>query len=245
MTTLFAWLHDVRLAARGIGRAKAFYATAVLTLAVGIAGATVMFTLIRGILLRPLPVPDEDRLVVSWRMPPTGLATHVPYRSSRHRDARPREPELRGGERRRLQRRVRPGVGRRRTRDQRGHGRGHGRLLRRRRGDARARPGLTEDDDRSGAEQTIVLSFAVWQRLFGGARDIVGRRLIARTHAYTIVGVMPADFEYPRGVEIWTTPHALAAGEADRSLSHRAAPGRRAVRAASSRRDPQPRRRAS
>ena len=76
------WLHDLRFALRGVRRAKAFYATAVVTLAVGIAGATVMFTLIRGILLRPLPVPDEDRLVVSWRVPPTGLATHVPYRSA-------------------------------------------------------------------------------------------------------------------------------------------------------------------
>ena len=76
------WLHDLRLALRGVRRAKAFYATAVLTLAIGMAGATVMFTLIRGILLRPLPVPDEDRLVVSWRVPPTGLATHVPYRSA-------------------------------------------------------------------------------------------------------------------------------------------------------------------
>ncbi len=75
-------LHDLRLTLRHAGRAKAFYASAVLTLALGIAGATVMFTLVRGILLRPLPVPDEERLVVSWRVPRSGLATHVPYRSA-------------------------------------------------------------------------------------------------------------------------------------------------------------------
>ena len=73
--------------------------------------------------------------------------------------------------------------------------------------------GLTTDDDRTGAERTIVLSFGVWQRLFGGSPDVVGRRLVARTYAYTVVGVMPADFEYPRGVEIWTTPNALTSGE--------------------------------
>jgi hypothetical protein len=61
-------LNDLRLTLRHAGRAKAFYASAVLTLALGMAGATVMFTLVRGILLRPLPVPDEDRLVVSWRV---------------------------------------------------------------------------------------------------------------------------------------------------------------------------------
>ena len=59
-----------------------------------------------------------------------------------------------------------------------------------------------------------MLSFGVWQRLFGGSPDVVGRQLIARTRAYTVVGVMPADFEFPRGVEMWTTPNALAAGEA-------------------------------
>ena len=79
---LHALLHDCRLALRGVHRARAFYVTAILTLAIGMAGATVMFTLVRGILLRPLPVPDEDRLVASWRVPPTGLATHIPYRAS-------------------------------------------------------------------------------------------------------------------------------------------------------------------
>ena len=85
------WLHDLRLALRGVRRAKAFYVTAVLTLAIGMAGATVMFTLIRGILLRPLPVPDEDRLVVSWRVPPDG-PTHVPYRAGDVEEIWPREP---------------------------------------------------------------------------------------------------------------------------------------------------------
>ena len=83
---LRTFVTDCRLALRGVRRARAFYAAAMLTLAIGMAGATVMFTLIRGILLRPLPVPDEDRLVVSWRVPPTGLATHVPVSRQRRRD---------------------------------------------------------------------------------------------------------------------------------------------------------------
>jgi hypothetical protein len=45
------------------------------------AGATIIFTLVRGILLRPFPLPGEDQLVVSWRMPPDG-PTHVPYRAA-------------------------------------------------------------------------------------------------------------------------------------------------------------------
>ena len=51
----------LRLACRGLWRAKTFTGTAVLTLAFGIAGATVMFALIQGVLLRPLPVRDQDQ----------------------------------------------------------------------------------------------------------------------------------------------------------------------------------------
>jgi len=210
-----SWLEDLRMAARGVSRAKTFYATAVLTLAVGMAGATVMFTLIRGILLRPLPVADEDRLVVSWRVAPTGLATHVPYRAS-DIESLVRESQTfaavtgvgyngafdltwQDGARTVSARTavvmgeffrvagVSPVVGR----------------------------ALNGDHDRTGAEKALVLSFGAWQRLFGGAHDVVGRSLVARNHAYTIVGVMPADFEYPRGVEIWTTPTALADGESN------------------------------
>jgi putative ABC transport system permease protein len=210
--TIGGWGHDLRQAVRGVGRAKTFYATAVLTLAVGMAGATVMFTLIRGILLRPLPVPDEDRLVVSWRIPPTGLAIHVPYRATDF-ETIARESQSFAAV---------AGVGY------------NGAFEQTWEDDARTLTmdtavvmggffdvagvtpllgrGLTLDDDRSGAERTIVLSHAVWQRLFGGAADVIGRRLIARAQAYTIVGVMPPDFEFPRGVEIWTTPNALASG---------------------------------
>ena len=55
--------------------------TAVLTLAVGIAATTTMFALIQGVLLRPLPVRDQDRLVVSWLENRAAALTHYPYRS--------------------------------------------------------------------------------------------------------------------------------------------------------------------
>src|SRR5688572_26940996 len=58
---------DFRFASRGLWRAKAFTAAAVVTLALGITGPTVMFTLIRGVLLRPLPVHQQDRLIVAWK----------------------------------------------------------------------------------------------------------------------------------------------------------------------------------
>lgn len=210
-----SWFDDLRGAARGVGRAKAFYATAVLTLAVGMAGSTLMFTLLRGILLRPLPVQHEDRLVVSWRVPPTGLAIHVPHRTL---DIEPLRRESRTLE-------AVAGVNYNGAFDRTWED--GGRVFSARTaavmGDffnvvgvapviGRA---LTRDHDRRGSEKALVLSFGAWQRLFGGATDIIGRSLVARGDAYTIRGVMPSDFEYPRGVEIWTTPTAMADGEPD------------------------------
>ena len=204
------WLDDLRLTVRHAGRARAFYISAVLTLAVGLAGATLMFTLIRGILLRPLPVPDEDRLVVSWRVPPSGLATHIPYRSA--------DVEEIGRASRSFERVT--GVGYNGVFDQ------VWRL-----GEApitaktvvvmggffdvagvqpRLGRALGVEDNRRGAERLVVLSHSAWLRLFNGSPKAIGQTLRLQNHSFTVAGVMPADFEYPGGSEIWTTPHALA-----------------------------------
>jgi predicted permease len=205
-----ALLSDLALTLRQAGRAKAFYASAVLTLALGMAGATVMFTLVRGILLRPLPVQDEDRLVVSWRVPRSGLATHVPYRSAdveeigrasqsftqvtgvgyngvfeqgwRFRDdwVTAKTVAVMGGFFDVAG--VRPQIGR----------------------------ALTVEDDRRGAERLIMLSHAASVRLFGAAPTAIGQTLHLQDQPFTVAGVMPADFAYPAGAEIWTTLNGLA-----------------------------------
>ena len=75
------WGQDLRLAAHGLARARAFTGAAILTLAVGIGGTTAMFALVEGVLLRPLPVGEQDRLVVVWKSLPTGAA-HWPFRAA-------------------------------------------------------------------------------------------------------------------------------------------------------------------
>src|SRR6267143_1733906 len=79
---LECWSDDLRLAAKGLSRSKAFAGAAVLTLALGIAGTTVMSALIEGVLLRPLPVPDQGRLIVAWKEFPSGASVNWPFRSS-------------------------------------------------------------------------------------------------------------------------------------------------------------------
>ena len=71
---------DVRLAWRGLWRAKALSAAAIAMLGAGIAGATAMFAIVEGVLLRPLPVHNQARLMVAWRQVRAGGASHWPFR---------------------------------------------------------------------------------------------------------------------------------------------------------------------
>src|SRR5262249_2112082 len=80
-TTVESLSQDLRVACRGFWRAKSFAVTAVLTLAVGLAGATVMFSLIEGVLLRPLPVFEQNRLLVAWKQVRTSGSAHYPFGS--------------------------------------------------------------------------------------------------------------------------------------------------------------------
>ena len=199
------WRDDVRLAWRGLRRARAFTAAAVLTLAVGVAGTTTMFALIEGVLLRPLPVREQDRLIVAWtELRSTGF-THWPYKIAdveRFRDAS------------QVLERV-AGVGHT----------GAGPMVAVE--DATATyinsvsvtgdffdvlgvapvlgRALTRADDVRGAENVLVVTHGLWQRRYRGSPDVMGRRLLVGERPFTIVGVMPPDVEYPRRVEAWMT----------------------------------------
>ena len=69
---------------------------------------------------------------------------------------------------------------------------------------------LTRADDTPGSERVLVLTHGLWQRRYGGAVDVIGRRLMLGDQPFVIVGVMPPDVEYPRGVEAWMTVEARA-----------------------------------
>ena len=62
---------------------------------------------------------------------------------------------------------------------------------------------LLQDDDRTGSADVAVMSHRSWVSRFGSDPEIVGRRLILGGKPYTVVGVMPDSFDYPRGVELW------------------------------------------
>ena len=80
---------------------------------------------------------------------------------------------------------------------------------------------LNAKDDVDGGPPVVAITHGLWMRRYAGARDVIGRRLFFRDRAFTIVGVMPPDLNYPRGVEVWRRSH--------RYRSTRHSDGRRGV----------------
>jgi putative ABC transport system permease protein len=197
------WWRDVRLALTTLSRARGFSAVAIATLALGVAGVTVMFTLVEGVLLRRWPVHDQSRLIVAWKQLPASGFDHYPFgdaeieevaRSSRLLESAAGVTRagvsswvaLENGESSYVNGAVVTG--------------GFFTVLGTRAAIGRV---LTPDDDISGAEPVVVISDGLWRRRYGSARDIVGRRLHMDEQAFTIVGVMPPGVDYPRRVDVW------------------------------------------
>ena len=206
------FLQEFRLALRALSRAKTFTGAAVLTLGVGIAGTTVMFALIQGVLLRPLPVHEQDRLILAWKEVRTSGSARYPFGNTEIEAVADHSQLLEkaaGVTRNGVQRSVvtdngvssyanvalvtggffdvlgvEPILGRT----------------------------LTLADEQDGAENVIVVTSGFWQRRYGASREVVGRPLIVGEQPFRIVGVMPPDLDYPSGVEIWRTTSGPTTG---------------------------------
>ena len=196
---------DLRFAVRTLRRAPAWVAGVVLTLGLGIGLATAVFTIADALLLRPLPVRAQERVVVLWGGTRDGRTDQIPLllpdarEFARRTRVLERVEFLSYGGALPVDVDVAAGIARLRRALVSG---GYFDLLGTRPLLGRA---LRPDDDVTGAAPVAVLSYAAWQRFFGGAADVIGRRL--SLHAlgvtYTIVGVMPLGLDYPRGVDFW------------------------------------------
>ena len=196
-------LRDVRHASRALRRSPGFTFVAVLTLALGIGAGAAMFSVLNGVLLRDLPVRDEDRVVVLWTEAPARASEHLPVY---HRDLTDFRERTRTFE-------SIAGVAY--------HGAGEYALRDGDRplslsgtwvtGDFFSVLGITPvhgralapSDDVPGAAPVMVIGHAFWERHFGGDPSAVGRVLESNGKRFTIVGVLPRGFEFPRGAEFW------------------------------------------
>jgi putative ABC transport system permease protein len=220
MQWLETFFHDVRYACRLLWRAKSFTGAAVLTLTLGIAGTTIMFTLIQGVLLRPLPVHEQDRLILAWKEARTSGSARYPFGSAEIDDvaAASQLLESAAGV-------TRNGVGRTVLTDGGVSSYANVGLVTGSFFDVLGvQPllgrTLTLADDNDGAERVVVISSGFWQRRYGARPEVIGRHVILSEQPFTIVGVMPPDLDYPTGVDIWrptgSVPTSVPFGDAAR-----------------------------
>ena len=197
---------DVRYGVRMLAKHKAFTAVAVLTLALGIGANTAIFSVVNELLLRPLPYRDAERIVMLWEVTPEGrhqnTTSRANFRAWRAQNASyenvaaftDQRFNLTGdGEPEELSVQmatpelfkvlgVEPLLGRT----------------------------FVPDDD--GKPPVAVLSYGLWQRRFGGQASVIGQPITLSGNKFTVIGVMPANFQFHinqrsgtgRPAELWT-----------------------------------------
>lgn len=191
-------LRDIRYAIRSYVRAPGFTVVAIITLALGIGGATAMFSIVDGVLFRPLPYPNPDRIVrVSRTNAGTEVAAFAPADFlDIERDAtafvsmagfREDIVDLTGfGDPVRV-----PGV---QTTSAFFEVLGVQPLVGRT---------FQSGSDRPGA-MLVVIGEGLWQRQFGGRADVVGEHVGINGTPMEIVGVVPESFRHPLAADVWT-----------------------------------------
>lgn len=223
---------DVRYGLRILRRNPVFTAVAVFTLALGIGGSTSIYSVVDGIMLRPLPYPESDRLVTVWadftrRGGPVREWLGYPnLRDVQRLDHVFEEVALYNDYFPTL-------TGRGEAQSLNGTLVSYGMLTR----VLRVEPGLgrafTPEDDQPGAPRTLLLSHGLWSREFGQDPAIVGTAVTLDDEPYTIIGVMPEGFRQPflEQTDFWTpvrwsdTDHRGSRGSAIIRSVARLAPG--------------------
>jgi putative ABC transport system permease protein len=192
---------DVRYALRSLARSPGFVAAVVLTLALGIGANTAIFSVVEGVLLRPLPYPHPERLVRIYENDRNEGRERGSISPADFVDYRERQRTLSGlgaftfGD---LQWKGETGPERLRATmvsagffDAVGVAPAIGRTF-------------AADADAPGVERGVVLSHGLWVRAFGGDASVVGRRILLSDAAYTVIGVMPEGFVPPSGpADLW------------------------------------------
>ncbi len=194
-------IKDIRYGLRGLWRRPGFTVIALITLALGIGANTAIFSLINGVLIRPLPFPEPDRLVWTFGNIRNGgnrasvsPLDYLDYRHENHTFEQfaamvsfPGSANLTGGgEPERLAATpvsgnffqalgVQPELGRT----------------------------FQFENEKAGNDQVVVLSRALWQQRFGGDAGIINKKITLDDKSFEVIGVMPGDFDFPAGTQIW------------------------------------------
>ena len=197
-------IQDLRYGVRMLWKSPGFTIVAVLTLALGIGANTAIFSVVNGVLLRPLPFRDPSRLVLiaeksSFPIISTSYENYLDWRDQSHsfesmEATRGSSITLTGaGEPERLNVRMATA--------------GLFSML-----GINAQIGRTflPEEDRAGGTPVALLSYGLWQRRFGGSADIIGKTVNLDLQPYTVVGILPSGFQIlqPADVYLPFTPWA-------------------------------------
>jgi len=211
MSTL---LQDFRIAARMLAKNPGYTAVAVVALALGIGANTVMFSSVNGMLLHPFAFKDLNRIVDVWESVPKQNEYHISAAPANLRDWQKQNQRFEmlaashgwnvnltgAGVAERVEGYqvtsdffalfgMPPRLGR----------------------------ALTAGDFEPGHTSVVVLSDGFWQRHLGADPGIIGKNLRLNRQAFTVIGIMPADFEYPVGGEAWAPLELGPPENADRT----------------------------
>src|ERR1700722_171349 len=218
---------DIRFALRGLRRDKGFAFLAIMTLALGIGVNTSLFAVVHSVLLNPLPYPEPGRLVSLYeRSVGTDSDEDNPVASGQFHDWQQQatsfqQMSLVGDDSANLSDSGADGGGKLpeaiETRwcsytlfPMLGVQPMYGRFF-------------TQEDDRTGASGTVVLSYGLWKRRYASDPAAVGRTILLDMKPYTVIGVLPSWFDYPdTRVQLWI-PVAQVTSEREQSSrgSHR------------------------
>jgi putative ABC transport system permease protein len=209
------FMQDLRYAIRGLRHAPGFAAVSIVTLAVGIGATTIVYSVVDGILLRPLPIRDAERVVLAreyinnteasvswasyedWEKRQTSFSHMAAWRGV--------NTNLTGlGDARRLNARqmtwnmlttlgVTPVLGR----------------------------DFTSDDDTPDVERTALVSYRFWQRDLGGDRGAIGRTIRLDDVPVTVIGVLPPEFTIAREEDVFLPFRNFLSGPARGMLTNR------------------------
>lgn len=201
-TTVRHLLRDLRFGARVLARAPAFTITAILALGLGTGAATAIFSVLDGVVLRPLPYADPDRLVMLWATDRTAGLSHEPispvnfvdYRALDHvfTDAaawwRPEFTLTQPGQ---DPIRVNAVEASRNLFSVIGISPALG-------------PGFPPGEPLHELRVAeVVISHRLWRTRFSSDPDIVGKAISLNGRSFTVTGVMPAGFDFPGDVDVW------------------------------------------
>ncbi len=192
---------DLRYGARMLVKNPVFTLIAVMTLAIGIGANTAIFSVVNGVLLRPLPYPEPERLVMVWEKRIREGVNNNVVAPADFRDWQARnqvfenmaaytntDMALSGdGEPERIRSGnvsaaffdvvgVKPMLGR----------------------------GFLAEEEQPGRNRIVVLSHALWQRRFGAEGGVIGRTIQLNSEPYEVIGVLPPSFRFVDAqIELW------------------------------------------